>query len=79
MTEHETQEQRPQEQRPQENPESAERAGKAATADLLPRPNFVLNQPEGTAPPDMQAQPATQTETGAPPTTDAPAATGEGD
>lgn len=51
MTEHETQE-----QRPQENPDSAERAGKAATADLPPEPNFVLNQPEGTTPPDTQTQ-----------------------
>jgi len=55
MTEHETQE-----QRPQENPDSAERAGKAVTVDLPPKPNFVLNQPVGTAPPDMQAEPATQ-------------------
>jgi hypothetical protein len=65
VTEHETPE-----QRPHENPDSAERAGKAATSDLPPRPNFVPNQPEGAPPPDTQAQPMTQTEPAAPATSD---------
>jgi len=65
VTEHETRE-----QRPQENPDYAERAGKASTADLPPKPNFVSNQPEGTTPPDTQAQPMTQAAPDAPPAPD---------
>jgi hypothetical protein len=53
-------EREPHEQRPRENLEEAGRAGKAATSDLPPSPNFVPNRPEGPTPPDTQAEPATQ-------------------
>jgi hypothetical protein len=65
VTEH-----KPQEQRPQENPDTVDRAGKAATVDLPPKPNFVLNQPEGATPPDTQAQPTTQAAPDPPTTAD---------